>query len=57
MDTSMNDIRHMLTEAELWWLETMTVSGLRNIQGRNNVERPWHADYDRLCDDVRYERY
>lgn len=60
MTTSMNNdralehIRHMLTKDELWWLETMTVRGLRNIQGRNKVKRPWHAVYDRLCDDERY---
>lgn len=44
----MPHIRHMLTEAELWWLETMSLKGVRGIQGRNNVERPWHAVYDRI---------
>lgn len=60
MTTSMNDdrafeekvlmprIRHMLTKDELWWLETMPLSGLRNRQGRNKVKRTWHAVYDRL---------
>lgn len=46
------DIRRMMTKDELWWIETMTVSGLRNIHGRNNVKRPWHAVYDQMCDDV-----
>ena len=53
----MPHVRHMLTEDELWWLETMPLKGIRGIQGRLNVERPWHAVYDRLCDDVRNERY
>lgn len=44
----MPHVRHMLTEAELWWLETMSLKGVRGIQGRNNVKRPWHAVYDRL---------